>query len=234
MSSHPEIVNCKGLGASRNMSSTSTRSRRSTPPPKIDALSFRLSHDPMFVQAVNRAANVKCLAAIKAGRLRVVPGFDPRVPVRYSPRMDVINDPSSSKYLGIFELPGIKSSEISLQLREGHLIVCGKRNRPTLESLRQELVAEQSTKMEDQEVKLPVNATSPDRLLYGQTPIQELRYGVFHRAIRIPDGIRESDINATLHEGMLKVTWPKSSVMTPAASPEPAATNPLSDVNMAA
>jgi HSP20 family molecular chaperone IbpA len=211
------------------MSNTAITRKRSTPSPKIDALSFRMSQDPMFVQAVNRAANVKCLAAIKAGRLRVVPGFDPRGAVRYSPRMDLINDPSSSKVLGIFELPGIKSSDISLQLREGHLIVCGRRTRPTLETLRRELAAERhSMKAEEQEVTLPVNgAISQEQTLYGQVPIQELRYGAFHRAIRIPDGIRESDISATLHEGMLKVTWPKSAAVQQQSVSSMSTTSPM-------
>ena len=68
------------------MSTTPTRGRRSTPTPKIDALAFRLHNDPTFVQAVNRAANLKCLAAIKSGRLRVVQAATVDAPLRYSPR----------------------------------------------------------------------------------------------------------------------------------------------------
>jgi HSP20 family molecular chaperone IbpA len=115
--------------------------------------------------------------------------------------MDLINDPSSSRVLGIFELPGIKSSEISLQLREGHLIVCGRRTRPTLETLRRELAAERhSMKAEEQEVSLHVDGAIPqEQALYGQVPIQELRYGAFHRAIRVPDGIRVSIFPFRLH-----------------------------------
>jgi len=190
---------------------TSTRSRRSTPTPKVDALAFRLSNDPTFVQAVNRAANLKCLAAIKSGRLRVVQASNVGATLRYSPRMDLVDDPSASRVVALFELPGIKSSDITLQIRENNLVITGTRTPPTLDSLKREFTSdtkEIKSEEKDVEMETEVSKSSPANV---RVPIQELRYGSFYRAIRIPDDIQESDVSATLHEGMLKVTWPRVS-----------------------
>ena len=39
--------------------------------------------------------------------------------------------------------------------------------------------------------------------------IQERSYGSFARSIAVPPGLKESEIKATLEEGLLKVTMPK-------------------------
>ncbi|KJA25356.1 hypothetical protein HYPSUDRAFT_199878 [Hypholoma sublateritium FD-334 SS-4] len=201
------------------MNTTPTRTRRSTPTPKVDALAFRLHNDPTFVQAVNRAANLKCLAAIKSGRLRVVQAASVGAPLRYSPRMDIVDDPSISKVVAMFELPGIRSSDITLQIRESNLVITGTRTMPSPESLRQECnaVDDKEIKPEDNDVDMKsVESSRTGRL---NAPIQELRYGSFYRAVRIPDGIQESDVRATLLEGMLRVTWPRVVSVIPASPP---------------
>lgn len=190
------------------MSGSPSRARRSTPTPKVDALAFRLHNDPTFVQAVNRAANLKCLAAIKSGRLRVVQAQGTvSAPLRYSPRyvifvarflsnylirsysMDIVDDPSLSRVVAMFELPGIRSSDITLQIREGNLVITGTRTMPSAEALRQECSTadDKEIKPEDNDVDMKSESPSIARL---NAPVQELRYGSFYRAIRIPEGIQ--------------------------------------------
>ena len=53
----------------------------------IDRQSFEAFRHPAFVQAVNRAANLKCLEAIKSGKLRVVATHpNQSIPSEYTPR----------------------------------------------------------------------------------------------------------------------------------------------------
>ena len=53
----------------------------------IDRQSFEAFRHPAFVQAVNRAANLKCIEAIKSGKLRVVaPPQNSSTPSEYTPR----------------------------------------------------------------------------------------------------------------------------------------------------
>jgi HSP20 family molecular chaperone IbpA len=127
--------------------------------------------------------------------------------------MDLVDDPSAPRVVALLEITGIKSSDITLQIRDSNLLVMGTRTPPTLDSLKREFTSdEKEIKPEDKDVemKTEVPKSSPANV---QVPIQELRYGSFYRAIRIPDDIQESDVSATLHEGMLKVTWPRVSAM---------------------
>lgn len=166
-------------------------------------------------QAVERLANWKCAQAIKAGKLRVVHQealSSSSSPMRFTPRMDLVDDPSSDTFIAIFELPGIKTGDITLQIREGNLIIMGERRPPA--AVQQALAARRST-------NLPKNPLSAADSLAGgdmdseepsismRVTIHELRFGQFYRAIPIPVGLKESDVTAALQDGMLTVTWPK-------------------------
>jgi HSP20 family molecular chaperone IbpA len=168
---------------------------------------------PVFVQAVNRAANLKCLEAIKSGKLRVVPPPNLPATARYTPRMDLIDDPSSSKLAAVFEIPGIKTNDISLHIRDGQLVVKGERKsqHSYLTTAVQNPISATAVASEDMETDSPARNV--------RALVQELRFGQFHRSIRVPDGIKESDVKASLEDGMLLVTWPRSPVVT-----EPSAT----------
>jgi HSP20 family molecular chaperone IbpA len=121
--------------------------------------------------------------------------------------MDLVDDPTASRIVALFELPGIKSSDISLQIQEGHLVVFGTRSPPTLDSLKREFGSDsKSIKPQDEDVDMKLGVSESEAV---KVPVQELRYGSFYRAIRIPGDIQESDVTATLLEGMLKVTWPR-------------------------
>ncbi|KDR74951.1 hypothetical protein GALMADRAFT_249897 [Galerina marginata CBS 339.88] len=176
---------------------------------RTDSATFQMLQHPAFVQAVNRAANLKCLEAIKSGKLRVVNHQNIPPPAKYTPRMDLIDDPSSSKVAAIFEIPGIKTNDISLQIREGQLVILGERKSPHAPRLdplpHNPVLAANAVASGEMETDTPSRGVS--------VPIQELRFGTFHRSIRIPDGIQESDVNAILQDGMLTVTWPRSPVV---------------------
>jgi HSP20 family molecular chaperone IbpA len=110
--------------------------------------------------------------------------------------MDLIDDPAESILTAVFEIPGIKTNDISLHILDGHLVVLGER-RPMYNAMQQTEASSQDTENRAQAPKLNI-------------PVQELRYGTFRRAILIPEGIKESDVKASLNEGMLTVTWPRT------------------------
>ena len=96
----------------------------------------------------------------------------------YFPSMDLIDDPEESNLTAIFEIPGIKTSDITLQIMDGHLVVLGERRcsyNPTQPS-------EASANNSSAENSIPTPKVN--------IPIRELRFGSFRRAIRVPDGLK--------------------------------------------
>ena len=159
---------------------------------------FEASRHPAFVRAVNRAANLKCLEAIKSGKLRAVaPRPTSSTPSEYTPRyvryihifftplltffssssMDLIDDPAESVLTVVFEIPGVKTNDISLHILDGHLVVLGER-RPAYNTTEKSEALPQDT---------AGNGTQAPNLTI---PIQELRFGAFRRAIRIPENLK--------------------------------------------
>ena len=164
-----------------------------------DRRSFEAFSHPAFVQAVNRAANLKCIEAIKSGKLRVVaPQPNPSSPSEYTPRyvricyifhssahffyissMDFIDNPSDSTFTAVFEIPGIKTNDISLHIVDGHIVVSGERRPPYNITQQSDATSQGTAEGGNQEPKLLI-------------PIQELRFGTFRRAVRIPEGLKVS------------------------------------------
>lgn len=91
--------------------------------------------------------------------------------------MDLIDDPAESTFTAVFEIPGIKTSDISLHILEGHLVVLGQRQ-PSYNPTQQSETLPQET---------AENGTQPPK---PTIPIQELRYGSFRRTIRVPEGLK--------------------------------------------
>ena len=91
--------------------------------------------------------------------------------------MDIIDDPTESTLTAVFEIPGIKTSDISLHILDGHLVVSGER-RPTYSITQQSEAPSQDT---------AENSIQAPKLTI---PIQELRYGNFRRAVKIPEGLK--------------------------------------------
>jgi len=110
--------------------------------------------------------------------------------------MDFIDDRAESILTAVFEIPGVKTSDISLHILDGHLVVTGER-RPTYNTTQQSEAQSQDT--EESGAQAPKLST----------PIRELRFGSFRRAVQIPEGLKESEVKASLNEGMLTITWPR-------------------------
>ena len=112
--------------------------------------------------------------------------------------MDLVDDQTSSNVTAIFEVPGVKTSDIALRILEGSLVITGKR---------------QATYAVPTSLPLPSNPISAaDALARGDGDaetaapqsilrVQELRYGTFHRSIPMPEGIKVCSRLLTLEIG---------------------------------
>ena len=74
--------------------------------------------------------------------------------------MDLCEDPDSQTVTACLELPGIKPTDVEIQLHDDKLMVSGKRSAP------------------------------PPSGPGARYPIQELKYGAFQRSINLPTGIQ--------------------------------------------
>jgi hypothetical protein len=89
--------------------------------------------------------------------------------------MDLIDDPAESILIVVFEIPGVKTNDISLHILDGHLVVLGERRRTYNTTQKSEALPQDTAG----------NGTQAPNL-----PIQELRFGAFRRAIRIPENLK--------------------------------------------
>jgi len=171
------------------------------------------SHPNDEVQRL-RSFNRAALEALRERRFRLVRLPSSTFSGMFTPRMDICDDPASPNITATFELPGVKREEIKLNIHEGNLIVRGER-RSRLTPL--------TTRPSNGISSLPVHPISAaDTIASGEMmetdaialpvkyPVQEVRYGKFHRAVALPQGAKHSDITALMQEGMLTVTWPRN------------------------
>jgi HSP20 family molecular chaperone IbpA len=171
-----------------------------------DSHTFQLLRHPVFRAEVNRLANAKCRDAVKAGIFKYVPQRHHKAPSWYTPRMDLVDDPSSSNLSAVFEIPGVPLSGLSLQIHEGALVLRGERRPPY-----------NFTPIQGGSSHSPIDASLPTASeiahTENQTPkfgVKELYFGDFRRSIPLPAGIKQEDVTANLLNGMLTVTWPRS------------------------
>ena len=92
--------------------------------------------------------------------------------------MDFVDDPTDSNLTAVFEIPGIKTSDISLHISDGQLVVLGER-RPSYNRTTQRSEA-MPHDTADNGVPAPKSTIR----------VQELRFGTFRRAIRVPEGLK--------------------------------------------
>ncbi|KAI0305186.1 hypothetical protein B0F90DRAFT_1625210, partial [Multifurca ochricompacta] len=110
--------------------------------------------------------------------------------------VEICDQPQSRYITATFELPGLKKEEIGVHLtHDGRLTISGDRRSPPF-----------------------LSNTDPALAIY---PVKELKYGRFERTINVPAGLEVSvkDINASLADGMLCVSWPRA--IQPALSQVP-------------
>ncbi|KAI9445796.1 HSP20-like chaperone, partial [Russula earlei] len=135
---------------------------------------------------LDRALAAKYVQLILTHRRRVAAAqTGMSLPESMRPRVEICDQPQSSFVTATFELPGLKKEEIGVHLtNDGHLTISGDRRPPPF-----------------------INNTDPALTVY---PVKELKYGRFERTIDVPVGLEVKDINASLADGMLSVSWPRA------------------------
>lgn len=94
---------------------------------------------------------------------------------------DIVDDPASITIDAILEVPGMRSDEIHVTLREGHVIIHGVR-RPSYRDTICSPVEDPSFHSVDIDPQSSENTPA--------TSVRELRYGPFQRRIKLPDGTK--------------------------------------------
>ncbi|KAF8556606.1 HSP20-like chaperone [Imleria badia] len=107
----------------------------------------------------------------------------------YKPRLELCDDPSSSRITATLELPGMKSEEVRVHLdKNDTLLISGERS-----------------------PRVPSDQGSDVTFL-----AKEIKYGRFERVLHVPKGTMMSTISAAMNDGLLVVSWPR---VSPGASP---------------
>ncbi|KAG7445185.1 HSP20-like chaperone [Guyanagaster necrorhizus] len=106
--------------------------------------------------------------------------------------------------MATFEIPGVRASDMNLSIVDGHLIIQGER--------RSRFTANGSA---DTDTRPDGGVSSTDIMDTDskpsiQFPVRELRYGRFYRSFKLSNTVQQTDITASMVEGMLTVTWPRS------------------------
>lgn len=93
--------------------------------------------------------------------------------------MYLIDNPAESIFSAVFEIPGLKTCDISLHILDGHLVVFGQRRPPYNIPQQSEGLSQDAEGNGAQAPKLTT------------IPIQELRFqvGTFRRALLIPESL---------------------------------------------
>lgn len=97
--------------------------------------------------------------------------------------MDLYDNPASANITATFELPGVKSVDMMLSIKDGCLIVQGERRDPMVHcgAASERSPSVESDGMEVDQGRIPI-----------RTCVQELRFGRFHRSIPLPAGVEVS------------------------------------------
>ena len=112
--------------------------------------------------------------------------------------MDLVDDPTTNTRIAIFELPGIKTSDVTLQIQRGNLVITGERRPPPAVQKALE-AARASTTLARNPVAAANSIAAGDMIddseSSSSTPapslaFHELRFGQFGRAIPVPEGIK--------------------------------------------
>ncbi|KIJ16342.1 hypothetical protein PAXINDRAFT_168489 [Paxillus involutus ATCC 200175] len=100
----------------------------------------------------------------------------------YRPRLELCDDPSSSRITATLELPGMKSEDVRVHLETSDTLLISGERRPSVPS--------------DQEGTV-------------RYPAKEIKYGRFERVLKVPKDTMMSTISAAMSDGLLIVSWPR-------------------------
>ena len=98
--------------------------------------------------------------------------------------MDIYDNPSSPRVVATFEVPGVKSADMNLSIKDGCLIVQGERRDPMVHC----------GATASSQPSSPGDGMEIDEHVRIRTNIRELRFGRFYRAIPLPGGVEVSNI----------------------------------------
>ncbi|KAF5350547.1 hypothetical protein D9756_008726 [Leucocoprinus leucothites] len=216
----------------------------SAAPSPIPSKSYKFSSQQAsnrYRDAISQGVRIRVHQLIQAGILRPARP-NKQCSGNWKPRMDLVDDPSSSNIMAIFELPGVKNENITLQIKDRRLVVVGSRVDPFTEALAAAKAHSEQTSATTNPSRNITNVTSQTTTGSARTgsggpitaspstpamnkSIRELRYGSFFRTIPVPEGIKQSEVTAGIQDGMLTVTWPR---VPAAARPSASETAPLS------
>lgn len=110
-------------------------------------------------------------------------------------RLDLHEGPDNT-VVASFELPGLKKEDVSIELHNNQLTISGEAK--------------------------ATSSTSSSEGAQGESPsakyfVRERRFGSFSRTVQLPEGTQPESVKATVADGVLTVTYPKS---TPEQSPK--------------
>lgn len=159
------------------------------------------------------------------------------------PRIDLCEhtpeDGSPSHVTAVFELPGLRKSDLTLEVKDGWLVVEGERRRPVHQLPRAITLRPSPSATTPPPEPRPTSPRSLAHLLNLDEPtvpvpepgtenesshianvhhttvqsISEIRYGRFRRTIKLPRGIEAHDVDASMADGLLTVSWPSVSLL---------------------
>jgi HSP20 family molecular chaperone IbpA len=107
--------------------------------------------------------------------------------------MDLLDDPTTNTRIATFELPGIKVTDVTLQIQRGSLVIAGERRPPqavqkALESARTSLARNPVAAADS--IALGDMVDDSESNPAPSLALHELRFGQFGRAIPVPEGIK--------------------------------------------
>ncbi|KAJ6573356.1 hypothetical protein B0H10DRAFT_1838368, partial [Mycena sp. CBHHK59/15] len=115
-------------------------------------------------------------------------------------RAEVFDDVNHPNVEAAFEVPGVKSSELYIFVKDEILIIQGQRvprHRPGPHP------SLPPTPTINRSHRPKLSSFRPTALA-----IEEFNYGKFSRALRLPPGTTAASIRAGLSDGLLTITWP--------------------------
>ncbi|KAI0705516.1 hypothetical protein C8Q76DRAFT_696989 [Earliella scabrosa] len=118
----------------------------------------------------------------------------------YKPRMELWDDENSPFITAVFELPGLRPEEVAVDVVDGRLIVSGERRQRSVRNPAATApdTADNCIHESDSSLGHPV-----------VLQVRELKYGFFRRIVPVPAGCTTHDLEATIENGMLTVSWPR-------------------------
>ncbi|RPD52477.1 hypothetical protein L227DRAFT_480909, partial [Lentinus tigrinus ALCF2SS1-6] len=120
----------------------------------------------------------------------------------YKPRMELWDDGDNPLVTAVFELPGLRPEDVSVDVVDGRLIVSGERRQHVLSTT----ASAQAIDEHDEDGDEAVSTAGRSGILQ----VREIKYGFFRRVVSVPAGCTTNDLEATMENGMLTVSWPRA------------------------